>query len=78
MAALGVAVAKFAGGGLDAVAAGLILILAGLLLSAYGTARYHAVARQLESGLFAPAGFGVIATATLVTVLALIAALILI
>ena len=79
VAALGVAVAKFAphrGG--HAVAAGLILLGAGLLVSAYGTYRYRNVARQLDSGVFTPAGFAPIATAAVVTLLALIAVLVLI
>ncbi|SDC93061.1 putative membrane protein [Rhodococcus tukisamuensis] len=66
--------AKFApdrGG--HAVAAGLILMGAGLLVSAYGTLRYRAVDRQLESGQFAPATFAAIATTTIVTLLALVA-----
>lgn len=58
VAALGVAVAKFApdrGG--HAVAAGIILLAAGLLVSVYGTVRYRVISRQLEFGEFAPATF---------------------
>ncbi|AQA24057.1 YidH family protein [Rhodococcus oryzae] len=74
VAALGVAVAKFAPNrGGHAVAAGFILIGAGLLVSAYGTMRYRAISRQIESGEFAPATFAAIATSSVVTVLALLA-----
>ncbi|MEU4224002.1 DUF202 domain-containing protein [Nonomuraea sp. NPDC026600] len=79
VAALGVAVAKFAPHrGVHAVVSGGILIFAGLLVSAYGTARYRSVGRQLEAGLFAPARFRTITAATVVTVLALIAVVVLI
>jgi putative membrane protein len=79
VAALGVAVAKFAPQrGIHAVASGGILILAGLLMSACGTLRYRAVGRQLDAGVFAPATFGVIAAATGGTLLSLIAGLVLI
>ncbi|MGS2648608.1 DUF202 domain-containing protein [Streptosporangium sp. LJ11] len=78
VAALGVAVAKFAPHrGVHAVISGGILIFAGLLVSGYGTVRYRSVGRQLDSGLFAPARFGTVTAATVVTVLALIAVAIL-
>ncbi|MDI9915381.1 DUF202 domain-containing protein [Rhodococcus sp. IEGM 1379] len=74
VAALGVAVAKFAPNrGAHAVAAGLILIGAGLMVSTYGTFRYRAISRQLDTGVFAPATFAAIATATVVTLFALLA-----
>ncbi|WP_072691192.1 YidH family protein [Rhodococcus marinonascens] len=79
VAAIGVAVAKFApdrGG--NAVASGLILIVAGLLVSGYGTFRYRNVGRQIEAGVFAPAAFGAIGTASVVMVLAAVAVVILI
>ncbi|MDI9950860.1 YidH family protein [Rhodococcus sp. NM-2] len=78
VAALGVAVAKFAphrGG--HAVAAGLILIGAGLLVSAYGTVRYRVISRQIESGEFAPATFTAVVTSSIVTLLALLAVVVL-
>ena len=79
VAALGVAVAKFAPHrGAHAVAAGLILLFAGLLVSVDGTRRDRAVERQLDAGFFAPAGSGAILTATVVTLLALISVLVLI
>jgi len=79
VAALGVAVAKFAPHrGAHAVLAGLILLGAGLLVSAYGTFRYRAVGRQLDAGVFAPAAFGAITAAGVVTLLALIAVVVLI
>src|SRR5512144_82634 len=79
VAALGVAVAKFAPQrGIYAVVSGGILIFAGLLLSAWGTLRYRAVGRQLDAGVFASASFGAIAAATVVTLLSLIAVLVLI
>lgn len=79
MAALGVAVAKFASGrGLHAVASGGILILAGLLIAGYGTYRYRAVGRQLDAGLYAPARFALVTATTLITLLALIAVVVLI
>jgi putative membrane protein len=78
VAALGVAVAKFAPHrGAHAVAAGLILIAAGLLVSAYGTARYRVISRQIESGVFAPATFTAVVTSSVVTVLALLAVVVL-
>jgi putative membrane protein len=73
VAALGVAVAKFAPERGNAVVSGGILILAGLLVSAYGTYRYRSVGQQLDTGVYAPARFGAIAAATAVTLLALIA-----
>ena len=74
VAALGVAVAKFAPNrGGHAVAAGFILIAAGLLVSLSGTFRYRVVGRQIESGEFAPSTFTAIATSTIVTLLALLA-----
>ncbi|AOW95129.1 hypothetical protein BFN03_16560 [Rhodococcus sp. WMMA185] len=79
VAAIGVAVAKFApdrGG--NAVASGLILIVAGLLVSAYGTFRYRNVGRQIQAGVFAPAAIGAIGTAGVVILLATIAVLVLI
>jgi putative membrane protein len=51
----GVAVAKFAPHrGAHAVASGLILIGAGLLVSAYGTVRYRAVGKELDAGVVTP------------------------
>ncbi|MEV0947262.1 DUF202 domain-containing protein [Rhodococcus sp. NPDC049939] len=79
VAAVGVAVAKFApdrGG--HAVASGLILVVAGLLVSAYGTFRYRSVGRQIDAGVFAPAVSGAIGTAGVVIFLAAIAVVILI
>lgn len=79
VAALGVAVAKFAPHrGLHAVISGAILILAGLLVSAYGTVRFRSVGTQLEAGVFAPARSGVVTAATVVTLMALIAVLVLV
>jgi putative membrane protein len=79
VAALGVAVAKFAPHrGIHAVVSGGILILAGLLVSAYGMMRFRWVGTQLEAGVFAPARSGVITAATVVTLMALIAVVVLI
>ncbi len=79
VAALGVAVAKFApNGGARAIASGSIMIFDGLLVSAYGTLRYRVAKRQLDAGVFTPAAFGVIATTTVVTALSLLAVLVLI
>ncbi|GAA2229405.1 MULTISPECIES: YidH family protein [Kitasatospora] len=79
VAALGVAVAKFAPHrGLHAVVSGMILIFAGLLVSGYGTARYRSVGEQLEAGVYAPARSAVITAATVVTLLALIAVVVLV
>ncbi|MCQ4083144.1 DUF202 domain-containing protein [Streptomyces sp. RB6PN25] len=78
MAALGVAAAKFAPHrGIHAVISGGILIFAGLLVGAYGTVRYRSVGQQLDAGLYAPARFGLITAATLITLLALIAVVVL-
>ena len=78
VAALGVAVAKFAPHrGDHAIAAGFILIVAGLLVSAYGTYRYRVISRQIESGVFAPATFAAVVTSSVVTLLALLAVLVL-
>ncbi|MFB7668546.1 YidH family protein [Kitasatospora sp. NPDC056138] len=78
MAALGVAVAKFSPDrGLHALVSGAILICAGLLVSAYGTARYRSVGRQLDGGVYAPARFGTVTATTLISLLALIAVAIL-
>ncbi|MER6527116.1 DUF202 domain-containing protein [Streptomyces sp. NPDC001508] len=78
MAALGVAVAKFAPHrGIHAVASGGILLLAGLLISGYGTYRYRSVGQRLEAGLYAPARFALIAAATGITLLALLAIIVL-
>ncbi|GHE41261.1 hypothetical protein GCM10017673_49490 [Streptosporangium violaceochromogenes] len=77
MVALGVAVAKFAQGrGIHAVVAGVTLLLAGLMLIFYGTARYHTVRRQLIAGSFTPARFSSVVTVTVVTLLTLIAGLV--
>lgn len=79
VSSLGIAIAKFApqrGG--RAVAAGAILLLAGLLVAAYGTWRYRNIGRQLDAGLFTPAGLAVTVTAGVVTFLALIALLVLV
>ncbi|MFI9307021.1 YidH family protein [Streptomyces triculaminicus] len=74
MAALGVAVAKFAPDrGSHAALSGGVLILAGLLVAAYGTYRYRTIGQQLDAGLYAPARFAVITAATLITLLALVA-----
>ncbi|KMS79330.1 MULTISPECIES: YidH family protein [Streptomyces] len=79
MAALGVAVAKFAPHrGIHAVAAGAIMLLAGLLISGYGTIRYRSVGRQLDLGLYAPARLGLIIASTVITLIAIIAVLVLI
>jgi putative membrane protein len=79
VAALGVAIAKFAPErGARTVASGLIMIFIGLLVSAYGTMRYRTVRRQLDAGVFDPASFGAIAVTTLAIVVSLIASLILI
>ncbi len=79
VAALGVAVAKFAPQrGTHAIASGGILIFAGLLLSVCGTLRYKAIGRQLDAGVFASTTFSVIAAATVVTLLSFIAGLVLI
>ncbi|MGI5133230.1 MULTISPECIES: YidH family protein [unclassified Streptomyces] len=79
VAALGVAVAKFAPHrGVHAVASDGILILAELNISGYGTYRYRSVGQQLDAGLYAPARFGVITTATVVTLLALLVVIVLI
>ncbi|MDH6126537.1 putative membrane protein [Kitasatospora sp. GP82] len=79
VAALGVAVAKFAPHrGVHAVVAGAILIFAGLLVSAYGTVRYRSIGEQLEAGVFAPARSAVITATTVITLVALIAVVILI
>ncbi|MEU3823812.1 DUF202 domain-containing protein [Streptomyces sp. SID486] len=78
MAALGVAVAKFAPHrGIHAVVSGGILLLAGLLVAAYGTVRYRSVGRQLDADVYAPARFGLITAASLITLLALTAVLVL-
>jgi putative membrane protein len=79
VAALGVAIAKFAPNrGARAVAAGLILLFAGLLLVAFATRRYRDVGRQLDAGVFSPVTTGAITTAGIVILLALIAVLVLI
>ncbi|MEV5875377.1 DUF202 domain-containing protein [Streptomyces sp. NPDC052101] len=79
VSSLGIAIAKFAPHrGHRAVAAGLILLFAGLLVSGYGTWRYRAVGRQLDAGVFTPAGFTATVTAAVVTFLALIALLVLV
>jgi putative membrane protein len=79
VAALGVAVAKFTPHrGIHAVASGLILLFAGVLVAAYGTYRYRSVGQQLDAGLYAPARFGAVIAATVVTLLALIAVVVLI
>ncbi|MEU0518577.1 DUF202 domain-containing protein [Streptosporangium sp. NPDC006007] len=77
MAALGVAVAKFAPGrGMHAVISGVILLLAGLMLIFYGTSRYRTVRLQLIAGYFTPARFGAVVTVTMATILTLIAGLV--
>jgi putative membrane protein len=79
VAALGVAVAKFAPHrGIHAVVSGLILLFAGVLVAAYGTYRYRSVGQRLDTGLYAPARFGAVTAATVVTLLALIAVVVLI
>ena len=78
VAALGVAVAKFAPHrGANAVVAGLILIGAGLLVAAFGTYRYRAVGRDLDAGVFAAASFGAVTAASVVTLISLLAVVIL-
>ncbi|WP_037864297.1 YidH family protein [Streptomyces sp. NRRL S-340] len=78
MAALGVAIAKFAPHrGLHAVVSGGILLLAGLLITAYGTVRYRSVGQQLDADVYTPARFGLITATSLITLLALIAVLVL-
>ncbi len=77
MAALGVAVAKFAPGrGLHAALSGLVLLAAGLTLILYGTLRYNTVRQQLERDAFTPARFGAVVTMSLATLLVLLAGLI--
>jgi putative membrane protein len=76
---LGVAVAKFAPHrGARAVAACLILLFAGFLMAAFATWRYRDVGRELDAGVFTPAATGVVTTAGIITLLALIAVLVLI
>lgn len=78
MAALGVAVAKFAPHrGLHAVISGGILLLAGLIIGAYGTFRYRSVGQQLDTDVYTPARAGLITAASLITLLALIAVVVL-
>lgn len=77
MAALGVAVVKFAPARGHAAISGSILIFAGLLASGYGAARYRLVARDLEAGVFAPARFGLVTITAVLVLLFLIAVLLL-
>lgn len=78
VAGLGVAIGKFAPDrGAHAVASGVILVVCGLLVSAYGTTRYRLVGRQLEAGVFAPARSSVVMAATVMTALAVIAVVVL-
>jgi putative membrane protein len=79
VAALGVAVAKFAPHrGIHAVISGTILIVAGLLVSGYGTLRYRSVGHQLEAGVYTPARFAAILASTVITLLALLAVVVLV
>lgn len=76
MAALGVAVIKFAPGrGMHAAFSGLVLLGAGLTLIVYGTLRYNTVRRQLLRDRFAPARFGAVVTVAVATLLVLISVL---
>ncbi|TSD99836.1 DUF202 domain-containing protein [Skermania sp. ID1734] len=79
VAAVGVAVAKFAPNrGANALVAGLILVIAGILVAAYGAVHYRTVERHLNEGVFIPASFGAIVIATVALMLGLVAVLVLI
>jgi putative membrane protein len=78
--ALGVAAAKFAvfRHGVLSAAGCFALMAAGVVVASYGTARYRAVNRQLNNGVFAAASIGAVFLAGFCILIALVIALIVI
>jgi putative membrane protein len=56
----------------------MMLLFAGLLLSAFGTYRYRCVGQQLDAGRYEPARFAAVAASSAATLLVLIAVVVLV